>query len=103
MPRAAPTLAAVGQLADAMVVETVAMGAAVAEVAAVAAVAVPDFGVGAGDAVAPLEPQAPAIMPRASAATANQRGLLWNTGSSFQECASPICRTDSEGSGTSAA
>jgi hypothetical protein len=79
MPRAPPTLAAVGQLADATVVDTVATAAAVAVAAA------PDFDVAAGDAVPPPEPHALTITPTARAVVASQRGLLWYTGFSFHE------------------
>jgi hypothetical protein len=84
IPRAAPTVAAVGQLAAAWVdaglesaVAAADAGAAVADAGVAAGV---DAGVAAGVADAPLEPpQALRVTTKTSMITANQRELLCDT------------------------
>jgi hypothetical protein len=85
MPRAAPTVAPVGQLPAAAVAVRLGSGAVVADVVVAAvADAVADGAVAAGVAAAdgappPEPPQAERVAPKISAVTANRRGLLCDT------------------------
>jgi hypothetical protein len=88
IPKAAPTVAAVGQLAADWVVAGLAIAVVEAVVATAVAVVVGTAlaAVAVVDGVPLLEPQAPTIAPKTRAVTASLRGLLCDMRSaSFRE------------------